>query len=130
MLGQNKKIILYFYPKDNTPGCTAQACALRDGYAQLVREGFVVIGVSPDSAESHQKFIEKKSLPFTLLSDADHTVAKAYGTWGLKKFMGREYMGILRNTFIINPEGIIEKIFDKVDTKDHFNQILKSYKQQ
>lgn len=130
MLGQNKKIILYFYPKDNTPGCTAQACSLRDGYAQLVREGFVVIGVSPDSAESHQKFIEKKSLPFTLLSDADHTVAKAYGTWGLKKFMGREYMGILRNTFIINPEGIIEKIFDKVDTKDHFNQILKSYKQQ
>lgn len=128
LLAQGKKVILYFYPKDSTPGCTAEACSLRDGYAELIKQGYVVVGVSPDSTASHRKFIDKQSLPFTLIADSDHSIAEAYGAWGLKKFMGREYMGILRKTFVINAEGRIEKIFDKVDTKDHYNQILNSYK--
>lgn len=128
LLAQGKKVILYFYPKDSTPGCTAEACSLRDGYAELLKQGYVVVGVSPDSTASHRKFIDKQSLPFTLIADSDHSIAEAYGAWGLKKFMGREYMGILRKTFVINTEGRIEKIFDKVDTKDHYNQILNSYK--
>ena len=123
-----KKIILYFYPKDNTSGCTAEACSLRDGYPQLVRQGFVVLGVSPDSSASHRKFIDKHSLPFTLLVDSDHGIAEAYGTWGEKKMYGRSYMGMLRTTFVIDQQGRVEKIFTKVDTKDHFNQILESYK--
>lgn len=128
LLAQGKKVILYFYPKDSTPGCTAEACSLRDGYTELIKQGYVVVGVSPDSTASHRKFIDKQSLPFTLIADPDHSIAEAYGAWGLKKFMGREYMGILRKTFVINAEGRIEKIFDKVDTKDHYNQILNSYK--
>lgn len=128
LLAQGKKVILYFYPKDSTPGCTAEACSLRDGYTELIKQGYVVVGVSPDSTASHRKFIDKQSLPFTLIADSDHSIAEAYGAWGLKKFMGREYMGILRKTFVINAEGRIEKIFDKVDTKDHYNQILNSYK--
>lgn len=128
LLAQGKKVILYFYPKDSTPGCTAEACSLRDGYTELLKQGYVVVGVSPDSTASHRKFIDKQSLPFTLIADPDHSIAEAYGAWGLKKFMGREYMGILRKTFVINAEGRIEKIFDKVDTKDHYNQILNSYK--
>lgn len=126
-LGKGKKIILYFYPKDATPGCTAEACSLRDGYSELIAHGFQVIGVSPDSTASHRKFIDKQSLPFTLISDADHAVAEAYGVWGLKKFMGREYMGMIRTTFVIGTDGRIEKIFEKVNTKDHYNQILKEY---
>ena len=125
---KGKKIILYFYPKDNTSGCTAEACSLRDGYRELTDMGFVVVGVSPDSVKSHVGFINKHSLPFTLLSDADHAIAENYGTWGLKKFMGREYYGIIRKTFIIDQNGVIEKIFDKVDTKKHFEQISDSYK--
>ncbi len=125
---KGRKVILYFYPKDSTPGCTAEACSLRDGYSELLRQGFTVLGVSADSAASHRKFIEKQNLPFTLLADTDHKIAEAYGTWGLKKFMGREYMGMLRKTFVINGEGRIEKIFDKVDTKNHFEQIVDSYK--
>lgn len=128
LLAQGKKVILYFYPKDSTPGCTAEACSLRDGYTELIKQGYVVVGLSPDSTASHRKFIDKQSLPFTLIADPDHSIAEAYGAWGLKKFMGREYMGILRKTFVINAEGRIEKIFDKVDTKDHYNQILNSYK--
>lgn len=128
LLAQGKKVILYFYPKDSTPGCTAEACSLRDGYTELIKQGYVVVGVSPDSTASHRKFIDKQSLPFTLIADPDHSIAEAYGAWGLKKFMGREYMGILRKTFVINAGGRIEKIFDKVDTKDHYNQILNSYK--
>lgn len=125
-----KKIILYFYPKDNTPGCTAEACSLRDGYTELVKKGFVVIGVSADSVASHQKFIEKHQLPFALLSDPEHTIAEAYGTWGEKKFMGKTYMGMIRKTFIINAaDGKIERIFDKVNTKAHFEQILDTYEQ-
>jgi peroxiredoxin Q/BCP len=123
-----KKLILYFYPKDNTSGCTAEACSLRNGYSELINMGFVVVGVSPDSVKSHVGFINKHELPFMLISDADHSIADSYGAWGLKKFMGREYYGILRKTFIINAEGIIEKVFDKVDTKRHFEQISDSYK--
>lgn len=127
VLAEGKKVILYFYPKDNTPGCTAEACSLRDGYSELLRRGFTVLGVSGDSAASHRKFIEKHQLPFMLLVDTDHKIAEAYGTWGEKKFMGRTYMGMIRTTFIIGTDGVIEKVFEKVDTKDHFGQILKSY---
>lgn len=125
---RGKKIILYFYPKDNTPGCTAEACSLRDGKSELEKMGFTIIGVSPDGEKSHQKFIEKHNINFTLISDPDHMVALAYGVWGPKKFMGREYEGIIRTTFIIGEDGTIEKIFDKVDTKRHFEQIADSYK--
>lgn len=125
---RGRKLILYFYPKDNTSGCTAEACSLRDGYAELRRDGFEIVGVSPDSSKSHSGFAAKHSLPFTLIADTDKTIATAYGVWGLKKFMGREYMGILRTTFVIDGDGIIEKVFDKVNTKDHFRQIADSYK--
>lgn len=130
VLAGGKKVILYFYPKDNTPGCTAEACSLRDGYSELLKKGFVVLGVSGDSEASHRKFIEKHQLPFTLLVDADHKIAEAYGTWGEKKFMGRTYMGMIRTTFIIGTDGVIEKVFEKVDTKNHFEQILKAYEGQ
>ncbi len=123
-----KRVILYFYPKDNTPGCTAEACSLRDGKRELEKMGFVIIGVSPDSEQSHQKFAEKHNLNFTLISDPDHAVAQAYGVWGPKKFMGRETIGMIRTTFIIDQNGKIEKVFDKVDTKRHFEQIADSYK--
>ncbi len=122
-----KKLILYFYPKDNTPGCTAEACSLRDGRAVLQERGFEVVGVSPDTVQSHQWFIEKKELNFTLLSDPEHRVAEAYGVWGEKKFMGRVSMGILRTTFVIGADGVIEKVFEKVRTADHFQQILEAY---
>ena len=121
---RGRKVILYFYPKDNTPGCTAEACSLRDGRAELQRMGFEVIGVSPDSVKSHQGFIAKHGLNFPLIADADKSIAAAYGVWGEKKFMGRTYM---RTTFVIGPDGTIEKIFDKVNTKDHFTQIVEAY---
>lgn len=122
-----RKLILYFYPKDNTSGCTSEACSLRDGYSELIKRGFVVVGVSPDTLSSHQKFIEKHILPFPLISDTSHEIAELYGTWAEKKLYGRTYMGMIRKTFIIDEKGIIEKIFDKVDTKKHFEQILKEY---
>ena len=122
---KGKKIILYFYPKDMTPGCTAQSCNLSENYVKLQKNGFEVLGVSCDSVERHQKFIEKYSLPFNLISDEEKKVVKDYGVWGLKKFMGKEYMGINRTTFIINESGIIDKIITKVNTKDHSTQILK-----
>lgn len=125
---KGERVILYFYPKDNTPGCSAEACSLRDGKSELEKMGFIIIGVSPDSEKSHLNFIDKKSLNFTLIADTDHSVAEQYGVWDMKKFMGREYMGILRTTFIIGVDGKIEKIFDKVDTKRHFEQIVDSYK--
>lgn len=125
---KGRKVILYFYPKDNTPGCTAEACSLRDGRDDLAEKGFVIVGVSPDSVKSHQGFHAKHELNFTLLSDPDKVVADAYGVWGEKKFMGKTYMGILRTTFVIDESGRIEKIFDKVRTKDHFEQILEAYK--
>lgn len=125
---KGKKVILYFYPKDNTSGCTAEACSLRDGYSELKERGFEVVGVSPDTEKSHKGFSEKNELRFPLLADTDKSIATAYGVWGQKKFMGREYMGILRTTFIIDEQGAIEKIFTKVNTKNHFEQIADSYK--
>ena len=125
---KGKKTVLYFYPKDNTPGCTAEACNLRDNYKKLQDEGFAIIGVSADSEKSHQKFTSKYELPFPLIPDTDKKIINAYGVWGPKKFMGREYEGINRKTFVINEEGRIEKLFEKVKTKDHTNQILESYK--
>ncbi len=124
---RGQKLILYFYPKDNTPGCTAEACSLRDGYSELRRMGFSVVGVSPDSEKSHTGFREKHHLPYPLIADTDRSIATAYGVWGEKRFMGRTYMGILRTTFVIDENGKIEKIFDKVRTKDHFQQIADSY---
>jgi peroxiredoxin Q/BCP len=124
VLGEGKRVILYFYPKDNTSGCTAEACSLRDGYGELLAKGFTVVGVSPDGAGTHRRFIEKHQLPFRLLVDADHAIAEAYGTWGEKKFMGRTYMGMLRTTFVIGTDGVIEKVFEKVETKRHFEQIV------
>ena len=124
---KGKKLILYFYPKDNTPGCTAESCNLRDNFSMLRKKGFEILGVSPDSGKSHLKFIDKYDLPFTLLADTEKEVSKAYGTYGMKKFMGKEYMGIIRTTFIINEKSVIERIFDKVKTKSHTEQILESY---
>jgi peroxiredoxin Q/BCP len=122
-----KKVILYFYPKDMTPGCTAESCNLGENYTLLQEKGFEIIGVSPDPAKRHLKFIEKYNLPFTLLADEAKSVLNAYSVWGLKKFMGKEYDGVHRTTFVIDEKGSIEKIFLKVKTKDHTNQILESY---
>ena len=122
-----KKVILYFYPKDMTPGCTAESCNLGENYSLLQEKGFIVLGVSPDSSKSHQKFIDKYNLPFSLIADEDKAVIKAFGVWGPKKFMGKEYDGVHRTTFIIDEVGVIEKVFSKVNTKDHTNQILESY---
>ena len=124
---QGKKIILYFYPRDNTPGCTAEACSLRDGYDDLLSAGFSVVGVSPDSEESHQKFSKKHDLPFHLIADPEKELIKKYGAWGEKSMLGKRYMGVIRTTFIINEEGIIEHILSKVDTKNHASQILALY---
>lgn len=125
---KGSKVILYFYPKDNTPGCTAEACNLRDNYEALLEKGFKIIGVSADSLKSHQNFTEKYDLPFPLIPDKEKEIINKYGVWGPKKFMGREYEGINRMTFIISEDGKIEKVFEKVKTKDHTNQILVSYK--
>ena len=121
---KGKKVVLYFYPKDMTSGCTAQACNLSDNYSHLNKNGYDVIGVSCDSVKRHQKFIEKYDLPFNLISDEDKKVVNDYGVWQLKKFMGREYMGIVRTTFLIDENGKIEDIIEKVNTKDHTSQIL------
>lgn len=119
-----KKVILYFYPKDNTPGCTAESCNLSDNYDDLTKKGFEVIGISPDSITSHQKFIAKHNLRFNLIADTEKEILELYNAWGEKKLYGRTYMGVLRKTFIIDEEGTITKIFTKVKTKDHTNQIL------
>lgn len=121
---KGKKVILYFYPKDDTPGCTAEACNLRDNYDHLTKSGYDVIGVSTDAEKSHLKFIEKYNLPFRLIADTDQKVVQDYGVWGLKKFMGKEYMGVNRTTFVIDEHGNIEKIITKVDTKNHVAQII------
>ena len=125
---KGKNLIMYFYPKDNTPGCTAEACDLRDNYEMWIERGYAVVGVSPDSEQSHQKFIDKYDLPFPLIADTDKTITKDFGAWGLKKLYGREYEGLLRTTFVIDATGIITNIFTKVKTKDHTNQILESLK--
>jgi peroxiredoxin Q/BCP len=120
-----KKVILYFYPKDMTPGCTAQACNLGENFSGLEQKGYTVVGVSADSVARHQKFTEKYSLPFPLIADEDLKIIQSYGVWGRKKFMGKEYDGIHRTTFVISEKGIIEKIIEKVATKTHTEQILK-----
>ena len=125
----NKKLVLYFYPKDNTPGCTLESCNLRDHYVDLKNKGFEVLGVSADSEASHQKFIKKHKLPFHLLADTEKEVLNAYGVWGPKKFMGRTFDGIHRTTFVIDENGIIERVFTKVHTKQHTEQILESYQE-
>jgi thioredoxin-dependent peroxiredoxin len=122
---KGKKIVLYFYPKDQTPGCTAEACNLRDNYKVLLKQGYEVFGVSTDSEKSHQKFITKEQLPFSLLADPDKKMHEAYGTWVEKSMYGRKYMGTARVTFVINESGIIEEVIEKVDTKNHTSQILK-----
>ena len=122
---KGKKVVLYFYPKDMTPGCTMQSCNLRDNYQRLLDSGYVVLGCSADSPERHQKFITKHDLPFPLISDESKEVLNAYGVWGPKKFMGREYMGISRTTFVIDENGVIADIITKVRTKEHTTQILK-----
>jgi thioredoxin-dependent peroxiredoxin len=122
-----KKLILYFYPKDNTPGCTAEACNLRDNHDSLHKQGFAVIGVSPDSEKSHKGFAGKFSLPFTLIADTSKKIMNDYGVWGEKKMYGKSYMGVLRTTFIIDEKGIIEKVIEKVDTAGHTEQIFKLY---
>jgi peroxiredoxin Q/BCP len=121
---RGKKLVLYFYPKDNTPGCTAESCDLRDHYDQFLQQGFEVIGVSPDNEKSHQKFIVQHQLPFRLISDTEKKVLQDYGAWGEKKNYGKTYMGILRKTFIIDEEGVIINIIDKVKTKEHSTQIF------
>lgn len=123
---RGKKVVLYFYPKDNTSGCTAEACSLRDNYAALREKGYEVIGVSVDSAASHQKFIAKHELPFTLIADTDKTLVTEMGVWGEKSMYGRKYMGTFRTTFVINEDGIIERIFlpKEVKTKTHGEQLL------
>jgi thioredoxin-dependent peroxiredoxin len=119
-----KKVILYFYPRDNTPGCTLEACSLRDGYDDPREKGYEVIGVSADSPKSHEGFRSKFSLPFQLISDTEKSILNAYGVWGEKKFMGKQFMGINRTTFVIDEKGLIAAVIDKVNTKDHAKQVL------
>lgn len=121
---KGKKLILYFYPKDNTSGCTAEACNLNDNYAQLTSEGYEIVGVSPDSAASHLKFIAKNNLSFHLIADTEKKILETYGVWAEKSMYGRKYMGVLRTTFLIDEQGIIRNIIRKVDTKDHVKQII------
>ena len=120
-----KKLVLYFYPKDDTPGCTAEACSLRDNYDALISQGYAIVGVSPDDEKKHTKFITKYNLPFDLLADTDNAIALAYGVWIEKSMYGRKYMGIARTTFVINEKGNLEEIIEKVDTKNHAQQLLK-----
>jgi peroxiredoxin Q/BCP len=124
---KGKKVVLYFYPKDDTPGCTAEACNLRDNYKDLQKKGFVILGVSPDSEKSHTRFRKKYSLPFTLISDPEKKILGQYGAYGEKKMYGKTVTGVLRSTFIIDEKGIIEKIITKVDTAGHTGQIFRMY---
>ncbi|MBP6888532.1 MAG: thioredoxin-dependent thiol peroxidase [Candidatus Pacebacteria bacterium] len=121
---KGKKILLYFYPKDDTPGCTTEACSFRDNYEELQKAGLVVLGVSKDTVKSHKKFAEKYELPFPLLADEDTSVCQAYDVWKLKKFMGREYMGIERMSFLIDEEGKIAKVYEEVKPKEHTQEVL------
>ena len=121
------KVVLYFYPKDDTPGCTKEACSFRDAFAKFKKRGIAVFGVSPDSEASHKKFETKYKLPFTLLADTDRSIAESYGVWGEKKFMGRKYMGVLRTTFLIDEKGKIKKVFEKVKPEDHASEVLEAF---
>ena len=118
-----KKLVLYFYPKDDTPGCTAEACSLRDNYNDLIAKGYAVLGVSPDDSKKHTKFIAKYELPFSLLADTDQAVCNAYGVWVEKSMYGKKYMGVARTTFVIDEVGVLTEIIEKVDTKNHASQI-------
>ncbi|GAB3257348.1 thioredoxin-dependent thiol peroxidase [Larkinella harenae] len=122
---RGKKVVLYFYPKDDTPGCTAEACSLRDNYEHLQKAGYEVLGVSVDDEKSHQKFIKKYNLPFALLADTDHTIVEAYGVWQEKSMYGRKFMGIVRTTFVLDETGTITEMITKVNTENHAEQILK-----
>ena len=124
---RGKKVVLYFYPKDDTPGCTKEACSFRDAFSKFKKQGITILGVSPDSEKSHQKFVAKYKLPFTLLADTDHSIADAYGVYGEKKFMGRTYMGIHRTTFLIDEKGKIKKVFEKVKPEDHADEVLGAF---
>jgi len=128
MLGgfNGKKLILYFYPKDNTPGCTAESCNLNDNYQLWLSKGYEVVGISPDSVASHKKFADKFRFGFNLIADPETEILQAYGVWGEKNMYGKKYMGVLRTTFVISEDGIIEEIFDKVDTKNHTDQLTKA----
>ncbi len=121
---EGKKLILYFYPKDNTPGCTAEACNLNDNYEMWINKGYEVVGVSPDNEKSHLKFIDKFGLKFNLIADTENKILEAYNAWGEKSMYGKKYMGVLRTTYVIDENGIIESVFDKVDTKNHTKQII------
>ena len=125
---RGRKVVLYFYPKDDTPGCTREACSFRDSHSKLTRRGIKVLGISLDSEASHKKFAAKYDLPFTLLSDPKRSVSEAYGTYGEKKFMGRTYMGLHRMTFLIDEKGRIKKIFNKVKPEDHADEVLEAFK--
>jgi len=124
---RGRKVVLYFYPKDDTPGCTKEACSFRDAFAKFKQQGIAVLGVSPDSEMAHQKFISKYKLPFPLLADTDKSIAEAYGVWGEKKFMGRTYMGVHRTTFLIDQKGKIKKVFEKVKPEDHASEVLAAF---
>ena len=124
---RGQKVVLYFYPKDDTPGCTKEACSFRDSFAEYERRGIKVLGVSPDDERSHRKFAEKYSLPFTLLADTDHSVADAFGVYGEKQFMGRKYMGVERKTFLVGEDGRVVKVFDKVKVDEHADEVLKAF---
>ena len=124
---RGRRVVLYFYPKDDTPGCTKEACSFRDGFAEFKRRGIEVLGVSTDDERSHRKFAEKYSLPFRLLADTDHRVADLYGVYGEKQFMGRKYMGVARQTFLIDEGGRIAKVFDKVKVDEHADEVLKAF---
>jgi peroxiredoxin Q/BCP len=124
---RGQKVVLYFYPKDDTPGCTKEACSFRDAFSKFKKKNIVVLGVSPDKEASHKKFVTKYQLPFTLLADTDRSIAEAYGVWGEKKFMGRTYMGVHRTTFLIDEKGKIRKIFEKVKPEDHASEVLEAF---
>ena len=123
---RGKPVVLYFYPKDDTPGCTTEACNFRDDYSQYEQAGVEILGVSPDSPEKHSKFKKKYQLPFTLLADEDHTVCELYGVWGKKMFRGREYMGVLRTTYLIDSNGEIVKVFENVKPADHSSEVIEA----
>ena len=124
---RGRNVVLYFYPKDDTPGCTKQACSIRDSYSEFEERGIKVLGVSLDDQASHRKFADKYELPFTLLSDTDHAVADAYGVYGEREFMGRKYMGVDRKTFLIDEQGRIKKVFDKVNVEEHADEVLEAF---
>jgi thioredoxin-dependent peroxiredoxin len=125
---KGQTIVVYFYPRDDTPGCTKEACSFRDAYADFREAGVEVIGISPDNEGSHSKFINKYQLPFVLLSDPDHKVCDAFGAWGLKKMYGREYEGVFRTTFVIDPDGVIKHVFENVKPADHSQEVLEVVK--